>query len=97
MLERIGFKQLAKINHQKASQLADAVGKIKGVKVLNETFFNEFTIEVRNAKQIVQNLANKKIIAGYAPTDDKIILAATELTTDSQIEKLVNALKEEIK
>ena len=97
LLGEIGFKQLAKINHAKACQLADAVSKIKGVKVLNDSFFNEFTIEVKGAKNIVENLSKKKIIAGYAPTEDKIILAATELTTDEHIEKLVEALKAEVK
>ncbi len=97
LLGEIGFKQLAKINHERASKLADELVKIKGVKLLNKTFFNEFTIEVKGAKALVENLAAKKIIAGYAPSDDKIILAATELTTDANIEALVKAMKEEIK
>ncbi len=97
LLGEVGFKQLAKINHAKACQLADALAKVKGVKLLNKTFFNEFTIEVANAKQLVETLAAKKIVAGYAADDNKIVLACTELTTDENIATLVEALKAEVK
>ena len=43
---RRGLRRLARINHANAVALAKALGKVKGVKVLNDTFFNEFTIRV---------------------------------------------------
>ena len=97
LLGEIGFKQLAKINHQKACRLADAVSGIKGVKILNKTFFNEFTMEVPvDANALVKKMADNNIVAGYAADKDKVILAATELTTEKDIETLVNALKKEV-
>jgi glycine dehydrogenase subunit 1 len=97
LLGEIGFKQLARINHQKACRLADALSGIKGIKILNKTFFNEFTMEVPvDANALVKKMADKNIIAGYAADKDKVILAATELTTEKDIETLVNALKAEV-
>jgi len=98
LLGETGYKQLAQLNHQKATQLAERLGKVKGVKVLNKTYFNEFTIEVSgNSEIIVENLAKKKIIAGLPVDGNKIILAATELTSDENIETLADALTEELK
>ncbi len=98
LLGEVGFKQLAKINHDKACKLADALAKIKGIKLLNKTFFNEFTIEVPgDSKALVEKLTTKNIIAGYAVDKNKIIMAVTELTTDEHIERLVTELGNELK
>lgn len=91
LLGEDGFKTLARLNHERACDLADALEKA-GLKVENESFFNEFTISLKNAAAKVQQLADKGIIAGY-PHGDKLIVAATELTTDEDIAALVEALK----
>src|SRR3977135_2117675 len=44
LLGEAGLRRLARINHANAVALAKALGAIKGVKVLNDTFFHEFTI-----------------------------------------------------
>lgn len=94
LLGEIGFKKLALINHRKACQLADALATISGVRILNENFFNEFTIELsKDAALVNKKLLEKNIIGGLAQ-GKKMIFAATELTTDSDIELLVGALKE---
>jgi glycine dehydrogenase subunit 1 len=98
LLGEVGFKQLAQINHQKASLAVEKLSKIKGVKILNKTFFNEFTIEVPvDSKPLVEKLTAKNIIAGYPVDGNKIILAFTEVNSDEQIETLANAIKEELK
>jgi glycine dehydrogenase subunit 1 len=98
LLGEIGFKQLAKINHQKAAQLAEKLSVIKGVKLLNKTFFNEFTIEVPgDSKALVEKLTAKNIIAGYAVDKNKIIIAVTEVNTDEQMEKLVAGLESSLR
>ncbi len=43
LLGEAGFARLAEINHAKACELADRVAALPGVKLLNESFFNEFT------------------------------------------------------
>ncbi|MEM7617778.1 MAG: aminomethyl-transferring glycine dehydrogenase subunit GcvPA, partial [Pseudomonadota bacterium] len=53
LLGEDGFKQLAELNHERACELADALEKIDGVKIINESFFNEFVIETpKNAEEL---------------------------------------------
>ena len=93
LLGENGFKQLALINHKNASDLADALAKVKNVKVENETFFNEFTISLnKDAKLVNQKLLENNIIGGYALDGNRMLITATELTSDSDIKELVQAL-----
>lgn len=93
LLGEDGFRRLAKLNHEAACRLADAVSKVKGVKVLNETFFNEFVVELsRPAAEVVDALAAKGIIAGYALEGNRLLMCATEMTTDADIAALAEAL-----
>ncbi|MAS87666.1 MAG: aminomethyl-transferring glycine dehydrogenase [Micavibrio sp.] len=93
LLGEEGFKRLARINHAKACELADALEKVKGVKLLNKTFFNELTIELpKPAQGIVEALVDENVIAGYAVAN-KLILAVTEMTTTADIEHLIQSLE----
>ena len=94
LLGEIGYKKLALINHQKACEAYEILSKIKGVKVLNENFFNEFTIEFsKNAHEVNQKLLAKNIIGGYC-VDNKMILAFSELTSEEDIKLLAKNLGE---
>ncbi len=95
LLGEDGFRQLAKLNHEAACRLADGVAQVKGVKLLSETFFNEFVIELsKPSTEVVEALISKGIVAGYALDDNQLLLCATEMTTDVDIELLCDALKE---
>ena len=60
LLGEDGFKTLARLNHEAACKLADALAKVPGVKVINDTFFNEFVIELpKNADEVVDALTQK--------------------------------------
>ncbi len=92
LLGEIGFKQLALINHKKACDLADALAKVKGVKVLNDSFFNEFTIELsQDAAAVNKKLLAKNIIGGFV-TGNQMVVAVSELTTEQDIAALTNEL-----
>jgi glycine dehydrogenase subunit 1 len=94
LLGEIGFKKLALINHQKACEAYGILSKIKGIKILNENFFNEFTIEFsKNAQEINQKLLAKNIIGGYC-IENKMILAFSELTSEEDIKNLAKNLSE---
>jgi glycine dehydrogenase subunit 1 len=96
LLGEDGFKTLARLNHEKACQLADALAGIKDITIPNKTFFNEFTLQFADGfdcKKLVDALAAKGIIAGY-PDQSRLIVAATEMTTDADIAALATALKE---
>ncbi len=95
LLGEIGIKKLALLNHHKACKLADKLEKVKGVKVLNENFFNEFTIQLnKDSKQVNKKLLEKKIIGGLALDNNKMLVAVTEMTADKDIEILAKALEE---
>ncbi len=95
LLGEDGFKRLARLNHESACRLADALSDIDSVTVINKNFFNEFVIETPNpAKRIIEDLATCNIIGGYALDENKILVCATEMTTESDIEDFVNTLAE---
>lgn len=94
LLGEVGFKQLARLNHERACMLADRLAKIKNVKIINENFFNEFVVELpMNAKETVQKMATQGIIAGYPLEGNKLLLAATEMTSEADIESLAGVLE----
>src|SRR5213078_459868 len=58
LLGDAGLRRLARINHANALMLAEMLDEVPGVKVLNETFFNEFTIRVPgDAARVIEQLA----------------------------------------
>ena len=90
-----GFKTLAKLNHEAACKLADALCKVDGVSVVNKTFFNEFVVELpKEARDVVEDLVDCGLIGGLALEGNKLLVAATELTTEDDIEALSQALTE---
>jgi len=102
LLGEVGLRKLAKINHAQARKAAKAVGAVAGVEVLTPRFFNEFAVRLsKPAAGVVETLAGQGVIAGvpysrlapHAGMDDVLLVAATETTTDSDIETLAAALK----
>ena len=95
LLGENGFKNLAKLNHEAACRTADALVKIKGIKLVTKNFFNEFTIELpKPSAPIVETLSARGVIAGYALAENRILVAATEMTTQEDIENLCSGLKD---
>jgi glycine dehydrogenase subunit 1 len=102
LLGDAGLRRLARINHANAVALAGRLAAVKGVEVLNETFFNEFSIKIAgNAAQVVERMAEKGVLGG-APVsrllpdkglDDLILAASTEVNTDADRAALAEALQ----
>jgi glycine dehydrogenase subunit 1 len=107
LLGEAGLNRLARLNHSRAVALHDALGKVPGVEVVNNTFFNEMTIKLPvAAAPVVERLAHEGILAGVPvsrliPDDphveNLVVLAATELTTDDDIAALCAGLTEALK
>jgi glycine dehydrogenase subunit 1 len=92
LLGQTGLRRLATLNHANAVQLADRLSAIRGVDVLNECFFNEFTIRTpRDADGLIEALARRGVLGGVpvsrllpeAGLDDLIVVASTETNTDA--------------
>jgi glycine dehydrogenase subunit 1 len=106
LLGQTGLRQLAEINHANAVTLAEMLEAVPGVKVLNQSFFNEFTVELPgNAAVVVEKLAARGILAGVPvsrllPDDARmerlLVIASTEVNTDDDRAALVAALREAI-
>ncbi|MCC6735955.1 MAG: aminomethyl-transferring glycine dehydrogenase subunit GcvPA [Bauldia sp.] len=104
LLGSAGLTKLAAINHANAVRLSEVLATVKGVRILNETFFNEFTIRVPgNAAEIVEKLAARGVLGGVPVSRlepdrpdlaDLIIVAATELTTADDRSRFAAALAE---
>jgi len=104
LLGETGLGRLAALNHANAVELAEQLSAISGVSVLNDTFFNEFTIRVpSNADEVVERLAGKGVLGGLPVSRlerdnpdlaDLIVVAATETNTDADRTAYVEALKE---
>jgi glycine dehydrogenase subunit 1 len=103
LLGQAGLSRLAEVNHANAVKLADQLAGVKGVSVLNESYFNEFTVKLsRPAAQVVEALADKGVLAGVpvsrllpnAGLDDLLIVANTEINTDEDRAAFVAALAE---
>ena len=104
LLGEAGLRRLAAINHAGACRAADRLAKIPGVRLVNDLFFNEFTIDLgKEARPIVRALADRGILAGVSlgrlyPADDALanglVIAVTETTTAEDVETLAAALEE---
>src|SRR5262249_28580245 len=104
LLGEEGLTRLARINHAKASTLADKLARVKGVSLVTPAFFNEFAVKLpKPAADVVDTLAKRNIIAGVPasrllPHDpnvkDLLIVAATETTTDEDADAFATALAE---
>jgi glycine dehydrogenase subunit 1 len=104
LLGEAGLQRLARINHANAVALADMLGAVPGVDVLNNAFFNEFTIRVRgDAADVVEKLAAKGVLGGVPASRldpgrpelrDLIVVASTEVNTDEDRAAYAKALKE---
>ena len=107
LLGEAGFRRLAEINHATAVALANRLAAINRVEVLNDAFFNEFTLRLtRTASSVVEELAGRGILAGVpasrlwpgeATLDNLLIVAATELTTEADSDALAAGLEEVLK
>jgi glycine dehydrogenase subunit 1 len=104
LLGEEGFRRLAALNHTAAAQLAERLSAIKGIALLNEAFFNEFTLRLpRPAAGVVDRLVERNILGGipasrFWPDEpalaNLLIVTATETNTVAEIDGFAKALGE---
>jgi glycine dehydrogenase subunit 1 len=107
LLGEKGLRALAAENHRLACLAADRLGQVPGVTVLNDSFFNEFTVLLpSDARQVVRDLAERKVLAGVSlgrlyPDEQALsgglIVAVTETASEEDIETLASALEEALR
>lgn len=104
LLGEDGFTRLAQINHAHAVQLAEKLGGVKGVSLVNDSFFNEFTLKLpKPASEVVERLVDKGVLAGVPASRlwpdqpdlaNHLIVAATETNTEAEMDLFARSLAE---
>jgi glycine dehydrogenase subunit 1 len=104
LLGEEGLTKLSALNHARACQVADKLDTLDGVEVLNETFFNEFTVRLsKSATEVIDQLAERGVLGGVPvrrlyqdrpELDNLLLVAVTETTTDEDIDALMAGLTE---
>ncbi|WP_416830925.1 MAG: aminomethyl-transferring glycine dehydrogenase subunit GcvPA [Erythrobacter sp.] len=104
LLGEKGLRELAAENHRLACLAADRLTKIPGVKLLNDAFFNEFTLMLdgRPAREVVRDLASRGVLGGVSlgrlypgveALQQALLVAVTETTTEDDIEEFAAKLE----
>ncbi|MBS0505129.1 MAG: aminomethyl-transferring glycine dehydrogenase subunit GcvPA [Proteobacteria bacterium] len=106
LLGEKGLRGLAGINHAGAVGAAERLARVPGAELVNDGFFNEFTLNLsKEARPLVRRLADRGILAGvslgrlYPGVDalqNGLVVAVTETTTPEDVETLAAALEEEL-
>jgi glycine dehydrogenase subunit 1 len=106
LLGEKGLRELAALNHALAVEAADRLAKVPGVRLLNDAFFNEFTLTLsKDARDVVRNLADKGVLGGVslgrlfpdaADIGNGLVVAVTETVTAEDVETFAKALEEEL-
>lgn len=103
LLGEKGLRQLAAVNHDRAVAAADRLAQVPGVRLVNASFFNEFTLALpKESRPAVRAMADAGVLGGVAlgrlyPGEDALanglVVAVTETVTDEDIAAFAKALE----
>ena len=104
LLGERGLRQLASLNHARACETAQRLAAIPGVELVNDSFFNEFTLKLPvEARPATHAMVERNVLGGvslgrlYPRVDalrNGLIVAVTETVSDEDVSALEAALKE---
>ncbi len=104
LLGEAGLTRLARLNHARAIALSEMLAGLAGVSVINDTFFNEFTVRLEQpAAPVVDALAARGILGGvpvsrlypeHPEMTNLLLVAVTETATEADMEALATGLRE---
>ncbi len=103
LLGEKGLRDLAMLNHGRAVQAAERLCQLPGVRLVNDSFFNEFTLILPvNARDVVHQLASRGVLGGVSlgrlypdvpALHNGLVVAVTEVVSDQDIESFAQALE----
>jgi glycine dehydrogenase subunit 1 len=104
LLGEKGLRDLALLNHARACEAAERLSAIPGVNLVNESFFNEFTLRLPiEARPAVHAMVERGVLGGVSlgrlypgaeALQNGLVVAVTETVTGDDIIALEAALKE---
>ena len=103
LLGEQGLTRLAELNHALATKFADLIAQVPGCRVVNQSFFNEFTVELPiPAVELVEKMLAVPILSGVPVSrfypdnpelENLLLVAVTELNTIHEMEVFKNAIE----
>ena len=107
LLGQKGLATLAEINHVRAAELAGRLATIPGVDLVNDSFFNEFTLHLPvEARPAVRAMVDQGVLGGVslgrlypgeATLANGLVVAVTETATDEDFDAFEAALAEVVR
>ncbi|HUG46505.1 MAG TPA: aminomethyl-transferring glycine dehydrogenase subunit GcvPA [Sphingomicrobium sp.] len=104
LLGEKGLRRLASLNHARACEGADRLAAIPGVELVNDGFFNEFTlrlpVEARPAvhamveRGVLGGVSLGRLYPGVGELEKGLVIAVTETVTNEDVDALESALRE---
>ena len=104
LLGEKGLRQLASLNHARACEAADRLAAISGVEVVNDSFFNEFTLRLPIAARpavhamvksgVLGGVSLGRLYPGIQSLENGLVIAVTETVSAEDISALETAVKE---
>jgi glycine dehydrogenase subunit 1 len=106
LLGESGLARLAALNHANAVLLETRLRRVPGLRVLADSYFNEFAVHLgddADAAQAVERLAAKGILGGvpasrfypsYPELRPVLLVAATETNTEAEMDRFAASLAE---
>jgi glycine dehydrogenase subunit 1 len=104
LLGEKGLRRLAEINHARAVKVAERLQGIPGISLVNDSFFNEFTLRLPvEARPAVRDMADRGILGGVSlgrlypgadTLENGLVVAVTETVTDEDVDTFEAALRE---
>jgi len=96
-----GFREISQANFDRSEDLKERLASIPGVRLpFSGTTFNEFVIVARRKPtDIIARLVDDRILPGvplwrwYPELAEGLLVCVTEMNTDEQVDRFVNALK----
>jgi glycine dehydrogenase subunit 1 len=104
LLGEKGLRRLAEVNHALAVTATERLTRVTGVELVNDGFFNEFTLRLpKEARPVVRAMAEKGVLGGVSlgrlypgaeALENGLVVAVTETATSEDVEALASALEE---
>ena len=104
LLGEAGMTRLSRLNHAQAVTLSAMLGELPGVEVINDTFFNEFTLRLEGpAAPVIEALAARGILGGVPVSRlypeppvlaNLLLVAVTETASEADMEAFCAGMRE---
>ena len=92
LLGENGFKQAGILSANNAHLLSEKLNDL-GVVTETKNFYNEFVIKVSDSDKILEALKKNNILGGIKLDDNRILVCATEMITDEDIDLYIDSVK----